>query len=312
MAKKSELTLEELTAQKIRRSNGWTRFWAIVLAFVLVGGVAFFANNQAKKANEAAEAEASSLAAEYANSNSGGQSWNDGSASGGDSAAAGDANAPASSEAEAAVKAINAATAQAANAGYSWARKCELTRAIDVGSATETLNGIIHRVDSNADLNSVVGGFIGRGDKNATYTAGADAKETFGNANYALKATQLKASDLQELKVEGNTYTFKLANAANPQKDGSTPLNRLTDDFITQQEVADGIKDALGILSSLISVKSSDVSFTDIAVTAVLTDDGKLESLHYYYVMDVKKLELSVATGTGAGYVDATYNNFVY
>lgn len=310
MAKKSELTLEELTARKIRRSNGWTRFWAIVLALVLVSGVAYFANNQAKKANEAAEAEASSLAAEYANSNAGGQSWSDGSASG-DSGSA-DANAPASSEAEAAVKAINAATAQAANAGYTWARKCELTRAIDVGSATETLNGIIHRVDSNADLNSVVGGFIGRGDKNATYTAGADAKETFGNANYALKATQLQASDLQELKVDGNTYTFKLANADNPQKDGGTPLNRLTDDFITQQEVADGIKEALGFLSSLLSVKSSDVSFSEIEVTVVLTDDGKLESLHYYYVMDVKKLELSVATGTGAGYVDATYNNFVY
>lgn len=311
MAKKSELTLEELTAQKLRRSNGWTRFWAIVLAFVLVGGVAFFANNQAKKANEAAEAEASSLAAEYANSNSGGQSWNDGSASGGDSAAAGDANAPASSEAEEAVKAINAATAEAAKASYSWTRKCDFTRAIDVGSATETLNGIIHRVDSNADLNSVVGGFIGRGDKQATYSAGADAKETFGNANYALKATQLKASDLQELKVDGSTYTFKLANADNAQKDGSTALNRLTDDFITQQEVADGIKDALGSLSFLLSVKSADVSFTDIEVTVVLKD-GKLESLHYYYLMDVKKLELSVATGTGAGYVDATYNNFVY
>ena len=60
MAKKSELTLEELAARKIRRSNGWTRFWAIVLALVLVSGVAYFANNQAKKANEAAGAGASS------------------------------------------------------------------------------------------------------------------------------------------------------------------------------------------------------------------------------------------------------------
>ena len=121
MAKKSELTLEELAARKIRRSNGWTRFWAIVLALVLVSGVAYFANNQAKKANEAAEAEASSLAAEYANSNAGGQSWNAGSASGDNGSA--NANAPASSEAEAADRAINAATAQAANAGDTWARQ---------------------------------------------------------------------------------------------------------------------------------------------------------------------------------------------
>lgn len=48
---KVELTLEELKERKIRRSNGWTRFWAIVLAFVLVAGVTGVAYKQADTKN---------------------------------------------------------------------------------------------------------------------------------------------------------------------------------------------------------------------------------------------------------------------
>ncbi|MEG1551560.1 MAG: hypothetical protein RR355_04750 [Oscillospiraceae bacterium] len=36
---KVELTPEELAAKKIRKSNGWVRFWAILLAFVLTIGL---------------------------------------------------------------------------------------------------------------------------------------------------------------------------------------------------------------------------------------------------------------------------------
>ena len=116
---------------------------------------------------------------------------------------------------------------------------------------------------------------------------------------------------MQGLKVEGDTYTFKLADASNPQKDGGTSLHRLTDDFITQDEVAQGIKDGLGALSALVSVKSSDVVFKNIEVTVVIKE-GKLESLSYKYDMVVNKLALNVATGVGNGYVDASYSNFVY
>lgn len=304
---KVELTLEELKERKIRRSNGWTRFWAIVLAFVLVAGVTGVAYKQADTKNaEIAEAQ------EQINQQSVAQSWGDDNASSSNNSSAdndANANAPASDEATEAAKAINAATAAAASKSYDWHRICEITKPIDVGDKTDALNNVIHRVDSNANLDSVVGGFIGRGDKQANYAAGADAKETFGNENYQLMATKLNASDLQDLKVEGNKYTFKLADASNPQKDGGTSLNRLTNDFITQTEVATGIKDALGVLSSLLSVKSADVAFTNIEV-AVEIQDGNLVSMEYKYYMDVKKLELSIATGTGGGEVSATYNNF--
>lgn len=301
---KVELTLEELKERKIRRSNGWTRFWAIVLAFVLVGGVTFGAYKQADKVNAETKQQMEELASQQAQANAV-QSWDNGDSNSNSA----DSNAPVSNEAEEAAKAINAATSAAASKGYDWHRVCEITKPIDVGNATDSLNTIIHKVDSNADLNSVVGGFIGRGDKKNTYTAGADAKETFGNANYQLMATKLTAADLQDLKVDGNKYTFKLADAANPQKDGSTSLNRLTNDFITQTEVAQGIKDGLGAFSALLSLKSADVLFTNIEV-AVEIQDGNLVSLEYKYYMDVKELKLSIATGTGGGEVSATYNNF--
>lgn len=303
---KVELTLEELKERKIRRSNGWTRFWAIVLAFVLVGGVTFGAYKQADKVNAETKQQMEELASRQAQANAV-QSWDNGDSNSNSNSA--DSNAPVSNEAEEAAKAINAATSAAASKGYDWHRVCEITKPIDVGNATDSLNTIIHKVDSNADLNSVVGGFIGRGDKKNTYTAGADAKETFGNANYQLMATKLTAADLQDLKVDGNKYTFKLADAANPQKDGSTSLNRLTNDFITQTEVAQGIKDGLGAFSALLSLKSADVLFTNIEV-AVEIQDGNLVSLEYKYYMDVKELKLSIATGTGGGEVSATYNNF--
>ena len=316
---KVDLTPEEIIEKKTRRSNGWTRFWAIVLALVLVAGVTVVSTKQAQKANEAAAAELSSLAEENnknavavnsSNTGSGTQSWDDGSASGSGDNAVAQTPEQADQAAEAA-NAINAATAAGVNAAsYKWERHCTIDN-INVGDKTEDINGIIHRIDSNADLNSVVGGFLGKGDKDNTYTKGADAKETFGNANYALIATSLQPGDLQGLKVEGNTYTFTLPNASNPQKDQSQALSRLTNDFITQQEVADGIKDALGALSFLLSVKSADAEFNDIQVKVVIKD-GKLETLHYSYHMDVKSLALSVATGTGNGDIEATYSNFVY
>ena len=58
---KVELTLEELKERKIRRSNGWTRFWAIVLAFVLVAGVTGVAYKQADTKNAEIEEQLSEI-----------------------------------------------------------------------------------------------------------------------------------------------------------------------------------------------------------------------------------------------------------
>lgn len=336
MSKKDKLlTPEELAAKKIRKSNGWTRFWAIVVALVLVCGVFAVAQTNGKKVSAEIKSETTTSADTAANadssagwdsgstggdtatvggdtaavggdtSNSGGTATNNSGAAANNGGAAADTNAAAT-----AANAINAATAKAAKAGYTWARTCNIEN-VDVGNATDALNRIIHMVDENASINSVVGNFLGAGNKKETVPKGGNAEEITGNKNYPLKATALKAEDLQGLKVEGNKYSFTLAAASNPQKDNSTPISRLTNDFITLAEVQEGVANALGGLSRLLSVKSADVEFKNIAVTLTI-ENGNLKELHYSYYMDVKSLELSVATGTGYGTVEATYSNFTY
>lgn len=314
---KEVLTPEEVAAKKVRRSNGWTRFWAIVLALVLVGGSTVFAKTQADKANEETakkQAELASQRAESVNNTVGGGSQSfDGA---GDSASAGDdAAAPASSEAEDAVKAINAATAEAANAGYDWVRTSKYTQPINVGNATDTLNKVIHMVDKNANLDSVVGGFIGIGEKSATVAKGGKpAAEQIGyhGESYQLKATKLQASDLKDLKVDGKTYTFSLADVTTLKKDGSTGLNRLTDDIVTQEEIDAEIQAQV----SVVTVNNLNGKYSNIKVTVVLTEDGKLEKMTYAYDATVNELALKALgipiTGTGAMHTEATYSNFVY
>ncbi len=340
MSKKDKLlTPEELAAKKIRKSNGWTRFWAVVVALVLVCGVFAVAQSNGKKVSAEIKSESTTAPSDSAANADASAGWDSGSVSGdttaqiGDTAASsgdtasqqsgstassggsaatqqGGAAASDSNAAATAANAINAATAKAAGAGYTWARVCNIEK-VDVGNATDALNRIIHMVDENASINSVVGNFLGAGDKKEDVPKGGNAEEITGNKNYPLKATQLKPEDLQGLKVDGNKYSFTLAAASNPQKDNSTPLSRLTNDFITFTEVQEGVANALGGLSRLLSVKSADVEFKDIAVTLTI-ENGNLKELHYSYYMDVKSLELSVATGTGYGTVEATYSNFSY
>lgn len=227
-----------------------------------------------------------------------------------------DTAAPVSNEAEEAAKAINEATAAAAAAGYTWNRTSEFTKDIDVGGSTATnaINTVIQAVDSNANINSVVGGLIGIGTKDATIAKGADAATEIGyhGDSYKLKATTLEAADLQGLTKNGDTYTFTLANADTPKKDGATALNRLTDDIVTQEEVSAEIQEQVG---SSITVSSLVGTYSNIKVEVTITD-GKLQKLTYSYDAEVTELGLKVAIltvkGTGAMHTEATYSDFVY
>lgn len=308
---KEELTLEELKERKIRRSNGWTRFWAIVLAFVLVAGVSGVAYKQAGDRNaEIAEAQKQIEEQMAAQQSFDGAQTGDNNPGGAQST---DTNAPASNEAEEAAKAINAATAAGATAGYKWVRTSDYTQPIDVGGATDTLNKVIHMADPNANLDSVVGGFIGIGKKEATINKGEDAATVinYHGDSYKLKATQLKAGDLQNLKVDGDNYSFTLPDCTNLVKDGSTPLSRLTDDIVIQSEIDSEIKQFV----SVVSVNSLVGTYSNIKVTAVITD-GKLQSMTYSYDATVQELGLKALgipiTGKGAMHTEATYSDFVY
>ena len=198
---------------------------------------------------------------------------------------------------------LNAETAKAAKGSYNFNRDCSYTDPIDVGGATDILNGIISAIDKNSNLDTVVGGFLGIGPKKGSYP-----KDGLDD-NYKLKATKLTEADLGNFKAENGVYTFTLANATNPQKDNSTPIARFTDDFITHQEVVDGIAD----FTTAITVKETNVNYENIKVT-VKVADGKISSITYSYAFNATLQLKAVVTinGDGAAKTTATYSNIKY
>lgn len=231
----------------------------------------------------------------------------------------GDSGAADTSKADA-IKAVNDATAKVYKGNYKWERKCYFTSPIDVGGATDTLNGIIQSVDENASIDSVVGGFLGiTGTKDdPAWTADVKggklpAEGKMNNEKYLMKAFALTEGDVMQYKVDGNKYMFQLNACNNPQKDGKNALNHVTNDFITLTEVQEGVAGALGSAGNLLKVESCDVDFTSIVVTAVI-DGGNLKSVQISYSMNVKALNLKATlipiTGKGAGDMICTYSNF--
>ena len=329
MAKKQkvELTPEEKAAKKLRHSNGWVRFWAIVVALALTAGIYGLASKTAGKESAATgTATASGSSTGSSSSSSGSSSGSSSSSSSGASASssssasasAGDSSGAAAAassgvDAAAAAEAINAATAKAVAAGYHWTRTAEYTEPVDVGNATSALNKIIQGIDSEADLNSVVGGFIGIGDKEMDIAKGGNAAEQieYHGENYALQATSLQASDLKNLKVDGNTYTFEVENASSPQTDKSTAMSRLTNDILTQDQVSTEIKNFV----SAANVNSAAIEYSNIKATVVI-EDGTLKEFKYSYDGKVTDLNIKIAivsvNGKGAMHVDGAYTNFVY
>ena len=329
MAKKQkvELTPEEKAAKKLRHSNGWVRFWAIVVALALTAGIYGLASKTAGKESAATGTVAASGSSTGSSSSSSGSSSGSSSSSSSGasasssssaSASAGDSSGAAAAassgvDAAAAAEAINAATAKAVAAGYHWTRTAEYTEPVDVGNATGALNKIIQGIDSEADLNSVVGGFIGIGDKEMDIAKGGSAAEQieYHGENYALQATALQASDLKNLKVDGNTYTFEVENASSPQTDKSTAMSRLTNDILTQDQVSTEIKNFV----SAANVNSAAIEYSNIKATVVI-EDGTLKEFKYSYDGNVTDLNIKIAivsvNGKGAMHVEGAYTNFAY
>ena len=323
MAKnKPVLTPEELEAKNARKEEkrkifGETFFksLAVLMSIVLVYSIVYIAFGQGTTIEQKVVTQGTS------NTGNGGAAQG-GSITGGNTAGGATSNtgtssdAPASdaSEAKTVADALNSATKAVVDskAGYDWARKCEYTTPIDVGNATATLNKVIHMVDENADLNSVVGGFLGVGDKKLTIKKGEDAAAAidYHGTNYAIKATSLKPEDLKGLKVDGDSFEFTLDNVTTPAKDGSNSLSRFTNDIITKDEVEAEIKAQV----SVVTVNSLDGEYTNIKVKGTITD-GKLVSLEYETStsakLALKALGIGI-NGSGAIHTTASYKNFVY
>ncbi len=198
---------------------------------------------------------------------------------------------------------LNAETAKAAKGTYNYNRDCSYTSPVDVGGATGILNGIISAIDENSSLDTVVGDFLGIGVKKGTMPKD-DLKD-----DYQIKATKLAEADLGNFKAENGVYTFTLANATNPKKTNATPLSKFTNDFITHEEVVDGIAG----FTTAITVNDTTVNYKDIKVTVTVAD-GKITNIKYSYAFDavlVLKAGIKI-TGNGAAVTKAEFSNIKY
>lgn len=198
---------------------------------------------------------------------------------------------------------LNAETAKAAKGTYNFNRDCSYTSPIDVGGATDILNGIISAIDENSNLDTVVGDFLGIGVKKGTYPKDG-LKE-----DYQIKATKLTEADLGNFAVNNGVYTFTLANATNPKKTNATPLSKFTNDFITHEEVVDGIAG----FTTAITVKDTTVNYKNIKVSVTVAD-GKITNIKYSYAFDALLSLKAVVTinGNGAAVTKAEFSNIKY
>lgn len=199
---------------------------------------------------------------------------------------------------------VRAYTQRAAVGGYAVNGVCKITKDVDVGSATATLNQIIQRVDPNADINSVVGAFLGTGEQSYTVRAGETSV-----GRYDLQAFTFSEADIAEYRQADNVLYIRLKDCKNPQKNGAQTLAKVTSAFPTEAEV----RAAMQEIGVPITVSKLTSNVSDILLTVTLSDSG-LESVRLHFVNDLTlNLRMSVVgiDGKGQTTTDIVYSDFV-
>lgn len=197
-------------------------------------------------------------------------------------------------------------TKQAAAGNYTVQGNCNITKDVDIGGATEVLNRVIQGVDPSADVNSVVGAFLGVGEQR--YTVRAGDKSPVGR--YDLRAFTVTEADIADYRQEGNVLYIRLHDCKNPQKNGSQTLSKVTAAFPTASEVRKEMQTQIG---TAVTVSDMTSQVSDILLTVTLSADG-VESIRLHFVNDLS-LGLMVAIvsvrGTGQTTTDILYSDFV-
>ncbi len=197
---------------------------------------------------------------------------------------------------------FNAETSKASKGAYTWTRKCEFSQPLDAGSATDTLNSIISKIDASASLDSVVGSFLNVGNTNGTQD---DA------GNFALVAMSLTEADIKEFdEIVGQT-TLVLYDSHNPTGDGKTPFEHISNDVITKDNVAKEIEKQVG---TMITLNKLDTKYHEVKIVAKLENRVPVSLTISYKLsasLGLKAVSLDV-NGTGEIYTEITYTNFNY
>lgn len=199
---------------------------------------------------------------------------------------------------------VRAYTQRAAAGGYTVNGVCKITKDVDVGSATAVLNQIIQSVDPNADINSVVGAFLGTGEQSYTVCAGETSV-----GRYDLQAFTFSEADIADYRQADNVLYIRLKDCKNPQKNGAQTLAKVTSAFPTEAEV----RAAMQEIGVPITVSKLTSNVSDILLTVTLSDSG-LESVRLHFVNDLTlNLRMSVVgiDGKGQTTTDIVYSDFV-
>ena len=335
MAKKEkrELTPEELEAKKIkkqRKSDRWTKFWAIVLALALVAGVSYFAKGQADKAvaaaQEAAEQQGDSTDTNAVtpgtntvtpstntntntnttpsstpssdSSSTPADSSSDNSSTPADNGGSetpadnGGSETPAANDAASVANLVNSAMAAAANAGYTWTRTGNITQ-LNVPSK-DALNKIINGVSEGSTVESVVGGFLGAkgSPESLTVAAGQTPMNEEGtDTYYHWDHYKIIATSITADDIQNLSVNGSEYSFTIPACQNPAPGSAGFSRFTNDYVTLDQVNSELAANIKGVSVSEMTATFGPMNVKMTI-DNGKVTALHYDYVASVNPLKL--------------------
>ena len=319
MAKKP-LTPEQAeikAMKKAKKSENWTKFWAILLAAVLTFAVVAMGKTAAEDAIEKAKEQNQTQNVDSNNTtNNGGTVDNSGTTNnGGTTDNSGTTNNGGTTDNSAQekadfVKTINSVTAAASKGSYSFERSGRFIEKIDVGDATSILNGVVESLAPGSNVDTIVGGFLGIKDEPIKGVVTNGKGEGFDGI-YMLKAMTITTDDVTSYTKDGNKHVFTIKQTKTPT--ANSPLGRATNDYVTFDKVNEALKkDAAGMVS--VNASESSSTYDDIKFTATIVD-GKLTNLEYYYTFSADlslKITFANAHGTGKAEVTNKYTNIKY
>lgn len=161
----------------------------------------------------------------------------------------------------------------------------------DFGDGTSILNRIIKTVDKNASLDTVLMGNFG--EEYLEYSV-VNGKYHNDKAKYALRTATLTENDIKYEERDEECCVVILKDCTNPKKDYDNPLHRVTDNFVTEEEIIDYYAVNYGV-----TVSSARLKYHNIIVQIESVDDETVISIAYE-VSTTIKFNVSGMTITGS------------
>ena len=207
---------------------------------------------------------------------------------------------------------------------------------VSIGAQTEALNDMLSKLPAPdgqpLSLDSIVGSFAGIKADGSPITFAVKKGETAAQMvekgdldaayeKYALKPITLTAEDIAIVSADDKAgqYSFRLKDVADPNRRADCGLNRFTNDFLVQNEIAATIKNAGGatqVSVSPLKLTDYETRYTDVLVAVQVDPQTKqLKSMSYTYNTYAKftvRTNTVQIVGAASTVTQNTYSGFVY